>query len=85
MDKRTYINATVTNDGMSISSGGKRIDLLVLSATVFCSTLNNNLKADCPDRHKLEIAHRLIDEILDQLIKTGKKEITTIKLPEGMM
>lgn len=84
MDKRTYINATVTNDGMSISSGGKRIDLLVLSATVFCSTLNNNLKADLPDRYKLEVAHALIDEILDQL-KTGKQEITTIKLPEGMM
>lgn len=84
MDKRTYINATVTNDGMSISSGGKSIDLLVLSATVFCSTLNNNLKADCPDRDKLEIAHALIDEILDQ-IKTGKQEITTIKLPGGMM
>lgn len=84
MDKRTYINATVTNDGVSISSGGKSIDLLVLSATVFCSTLNNNLKADCPDRYKLEIAHGLIDGILDQL-KTGKQEINTIKLPEGMM
>lgn len=83
MDKRTYINATFTNDGTSISSGGRRIDLLVLSAAVFCSMLNNNLKADCPDRDKLEIAYGLIDEILDQL-KTGKQEITTIKLPPEM-
>lgn len=83
MDKRTYINATVTNDGMSISSGGKSMDLLVLSATLFCSTLNNKLKDDCPTSAKLEIAFGLIDEILDQL-KTGKQEITTIKLPPEM-
>ena len=83
MDKHTYIKATVTNDGVQINSGGKGIDLLVLSATVFCSMLNTRLKDDCPDSDKLEIAHGLIDEILDQL-KTGKQEITTIKLPPEM-
>lgn len=73
MDKRTYINATFTNDGTSISSGGRRIDLLVLSAAVFCSMLNNNLKADCPDRDKLEIAYGLIDEILDSSRPESKR------------
>lgn len=80
MDKSTFIKATVTNGDVQISSGGRSIDLLALSATVFCSTLNSKLKADCPTSAKREIAYGLIDEILDKL-KTGKQEIITIKLP----
>lgn len=78
MSKSTYINAECVDGTVTIHSGGKCLDVLMLSAAAFCSTLNNKLKKDCPDNARLEIAHDLIDEVMEKL-KT--EQVTTIALP----
>lgn len=40
MSKSTYINAERVDGDVTIRSGGKGIDLLILSAMVFCNTLD---------------------------------------------
>lgn len=78
MSKSTYINAECVDGDVTIRSGGKGIDLLILSAMVFCNTLDSKLKKGCPDGDRLEIAHGLIDEVMENL---KKKEKTIITLP----
>ena len=45
---------------------------------VFCNTLESHLKKGCPDSDRMEIAHGLIDEVMENL---KKKEKTSITLP----
>lgn len=78
MSKSTYINAECVDGTVTIHSGGKGIDVLMLSSAVFCNTLNSKLKKDCPDNQRLEIAYYLIDETMEEL-KT--EQVTTIDLP----
>lgn len=75
MSKPTYINAESVDGTVTIRSGGKGLDVLMLSAAVFCNTLNSKLKEDCPDSDRLEIAHGLIDEIMEKL---KAEQVTTI-------
>lgn len=82
MSKSTYINAECVDGDVTIRSGGKGIDLLILSAMVFCNTLDSKLKKDCPDSDRLEIAHGLIDEVMENL---KKKEKTIITLPRDFL
>lgn len=82
MSKPTYINAESVDGTVTIRSGGKGIDVLRLSAAVFCNALCSKLKEDCPDSDRLEIAYGLIDETMEML-KT--KQVTTIALPRGFL
>lgn len=82
MSKSTYINAECVDGGVTIRSGGKGIDLLILSAMVFCNTLDSKLKKGCPDSDRLEIAHGRIDEVMENL---KKKEKTIITLPRDFL
>nr|DAM53262.1 MAG TPA: hypothetical protein [Caudoviricetes sp.] len=82
MSKHTYINAESVDGTVTIRSGGKGLDVLMLSAEVFCSTLYSKLKKDCPDSDRLEIAHDLIDETMERL-KT--EPVTTIALPRDFL
>lgn len=78
MSKSTYINAEYLDGNVTIRSGGKGLDLLILSAMVFCNTLDSHLKKSCPDSARMKIAHGLIDEVMENL---KKKEKTIITLP----
>ena len=78
MNKPTYIHAECVDGDVTIRTGGKGIDLLMLSAMVFCSTLDSKIKKDCPDSDRLEIAHGLINETMEVL---KKKEKMSIVLP----
>lgn len=49
MSKSTYINAECVDGTVTIHSGGKGIDVLMLSAMVFCNTLESHLKKGCPE------------------------------------
>lgn len=82
MSKSTYINAECVDGDVTIRSGGKCLDVLMLSAAAFCSTLNSKLKKDCPDNDRMEIAHGLIDEVMEKL-KT--EQVTTIALPRDFL
>ncbi|WP_308595301.1 hypothetical protein [uncultured Gemmiger sp.] len=77
MSKSTYINAECVDGDVTIRSGGKGIDLLILSAMVFCSTLDSKLKKGCADSDRMEIAHGLIDKVMEKL-KTKEKTIITL-------
>lgn len=78
MSKFTYINAECVDGDVTIRSSGKGIDLLILSAMVFCNALENHLKKGCPDSDRMKIAHGLIDEAMENF---KKKEKTIITLP----
>lgn len=82
MSKSTYINAERVDGDVTIRSGGKDIDLLILSAMVFCNTLDIHLKKGCPDSVRMKIAHGLIDEVMENL---KKEEKTIITLPEDFL
>lgn len=82
MNKSTYINAEYVDGDVTIRSGGKGLDVLMLSAAVFCSTLNNKIKKDCPDSDRLELAHDLIDETMEKL---KAEQMTTIALPQDFL
>lgn len=78
MSKFTYTNAECVDGDLTIRSRGKGIDLLILSAMVFCNALENHLKKGCPDSDRMKIAHGLIDEAMENF---KKKEKTIITLP----
>jgi hypothetical protein len=82
MSKSTYINAECVDGDVTIRSSGKGIDLLILSAMVFCNTLDSHLKKGCPDSDCMKIAHGLIDEVMEKL-KT--EQVTTIALPRDFL